>query len=91
MASAPHSLERFVTDDDFDARYGQRDVHIPGGVMTVGGPELTIEIDGRVYAFEWHSYCGPSPLNQVKRVRYPAPNSSSPTFAFHAASDPDRS
>ena len=61
-------MPRDEEDDKFDAKYGQRDVPFRvirhSGVVTVAGPELTIEVGNQVYPFEWHSYCGPIPLNK---------------------------
>jgi len=51
----------------FNAEFGERCLPIGGrnpGVLTVAGPELTIEVGGAVYPFEWHSYGGPIPLNK---------------------------
>jgi len=57
-------------DDEFNAKYGEQhaSLHSPTGVrvghVTLAGPELTIEAGGKLFTFEWHSYCGPIPLNK---------------------------
>ncbi len=56
-----------ICDDEFNAKYGEQAIRIGGrspGVLHVGGPELTIEAGGKVFTFEWHSYCGPMPINR---------------------------
>lgn len=31
--------------------------------ISVGGPVQKISVNGTVYTFEWHPYCGPAKLN----------------------------
>lgn len=42
-------------------------VTLPDGTqchVSVGGPTLRIEVDGKTYPFEHHPQCGPCPLNK---------------------------
>lgn len=39
-------------------------IKIPGGFMTVAGPDHHIKIDGEIFTFEDHHYCGPIPLGK---------------------------
>lgn len=33
-------------------------------ILKLGPPTLRIEVDGRIYPFEDHGYCGPTPLDK---------------------------
>ena len=64
---------RTPEDEAFDAKHGEQAIGIGGrhrGALHVGGPELTIETHGRVYRFEWHSYCGPMPVDRNGNGRH---------------------
>lgn len=37
---------------------------IPGGIMTLGGPEYVIDVGGKDIRFEHHHYSGPCPMNK---------------------------
>lgn len=38
---------------------GPHCVHIPNGIMTIGGDPMTLTAYGKTYRFEWHRFCGP--------------------------------
>ena len=42
----------------------ERCIPIAGGVVMVGGRQLLIATSRGVVAFEWHSYCGPMPVDR---------------------------
>lgn len=63
--------------DEFDKKYGEQCIRIGGrhsGVLTVAGPELSIYVSGKLMPFEWHSYCGPIPLNKRGDPKEIGPN-----------------
>lgn len=39
-------------------------LRIAGALVLVGGPTLKISVNGKLIAFEDHSYCGPTMLNR---------------------------
>lgn len=48
-------------------------IKIPGGFMTVAGPDHHIKIDGEIFTFEDHHYCGPIPDVKAGNVATPRP------------------
>ena len=51
-----------------------RCIRIPGGFLTLGGPDVAIEHNGRQYHFEWTESSGWVPVNQdgsERRSRVP--------------------
>ncbi len=41
-----------------------RDIFLPGCILTVGGDPITLTAFGKTYRFEWHTYCGPMFVNK---------------------------